>query len=482
MPSAVDAIVPVILCGGSGTRLWPLSREEYPKQFLGLLSERSLFQETVLRAHILNSNRAPLIVGNETHRFLMRGEIEELGIEEAEIILESEGRNTAPALALAALHVAQSYPEALLLALPADHTIEDSGNFVETVQRGVPAAAAGEVVVFGVRPTEPHTGYGYIRKGALRQGNSTDNIFQVAEFAEKPDSERAREYLETGHYFWNSGIFLVRADRYLDELAQHAPDILSVCRQAFAEMQRDGVFLRPGREAFLGCRSESIDYAVMEHTRRAVMVEFTSGWSDLGSWASLIKAGASDPDGNVQRGDVLLHDVKGSLVHSSGRLVTAIGLRDHVVVETPDAVFVAPADRAEEVKTLVTALKASGRSEARSHRRVYRPWGWYEGLTTGERMQVKRIQVNPGASLSLQLHHHRAEHWVVVHGEAQVTRGDEVFVLHANESTYIPVETKHRLHNTGVQPLEIIEVQCGDYLGEDDIVRFDDQYGRVSPV
>ena len=475
--SDAAALAPVILCGGSGTRLWPLSRELHPKQFLPLLTEHSLFQDTVLRVRALPGAPAPLVVANEAHRFLVRDQLAELGIAGARVLLEPIGRNTAPALALAAQLVAADDPDALLLALPADHRIASTADFVQAVRRGMPAAARGATLIFGVTPTAPYTGYGYIHRGAAA---GSDELWAVAGFTEKPDATKAAEYVRSGEYLWNSGMFLVRADVYLRELATHAPDIAAAVAKAAAVLKHDDTFLRPDRAAFSACRSESIDYAVMEHTRTGMLVELEAGWSDLGSWSSLMQAGASAPAGNVTRGDVLLEDVSGSLVHAGSRLVAAVGLRDQVVVETADAVFVAPVERAQEVKQLVATLRKQGREEAENHLRVHRPWGWYECLARGERMQVKRIQVKPGASLSLQLHHRRAEHWVVVRGEAEVTRGEEVFTLHEDESTYIPRETKHRLRNRGAQPLEIIEVQSGTYLGEDDIVRFDDEYGRTT--
>lgn len=472
----IEALVPVILCGGSGTRLWPLSRQQHPKQFLKLLGERSLFLETVLRARVLPGVDSLLIVGNDAHRFLILDELTELGAVQTELLLEPVARNTAPALAVAAVHAAHRQTDALLLVLPADHHIADPARFTAAVKRGLRSARQGAVVVFGVTPTQAHTGYGYVRKG---KAAGPDGVYRVGEFKEKPDAQTATAYVASGEYLWNSGIFLVRADVYLQELKDHAPDIARTATAAAESMERDGAFLRINRDAFGDCRSESIDYAVMEHTKTAVMVELDAGWSDLGSWSSLREAASRSSKDNVTSGDVLLADVAGSVIHSSSRLVAAVGLRDHVVVETPDAVFVAPMGRAQEVKQLVSVLQERRREEADSHLRVYRPWGWYESLTRGERMQVKRIQVKPGASLSLQLHHHRAEHWVVVHGEAEITRGNEVFTLREDQSAYIPQETKHRLRNKGAQPLEIIEVQSGSYVGEDDIVRFEDNYGRV---
>lgn len=472
---ADNSIIPVILCGGSGTRLWPLSRQQHPKQFLKLLGEHSLFQQTLLRARKQVLDQSPLIVGNDSHRFLVLDELTELGIEGATLLLEPVGRNTAPALAVAAIYACERQPDALLLALPADHYLKDDAAFAAAVDKGAVAARQGAVVVFGVAPSQPHTGYGYIRKG---EAVNSAGVYRVAQFKEKPSADEAGAYVVSGEYLWNSGIFLVRADVYLRELEQHAPDIAHAAEGAMRAASREGFFLRLDAEAFGACRSESIDYAVMEHTDVAAVVELGVVWNDLGSWSSLMETGNQSTSGNVMRGDVLLSDVEGSFVYSSGRLVSAVGLRDHVVVETADAVFVAPLARAQDVKQLVATLREQRRGEADNHLRVYRPWGWYESITRGERMQVKRIQVKPGASLSLQLHHHRSEHWVVVSGEAEVTRGAEVFVLTEDQSTYIPMNTKHRLSNKSARPLEVIEVQTGSYVGEDDIVRFEDRYGR----
>lgn len=475
-PSKTSDLVPVILCGGSGTRLWPLSRGQHPKQFLKLTGEYSLFQDAVLRACAVTNFRPLLIVGNVKHRFLLLDELSELGVSGAELLLEPAGRNTAPALAVAAMHALRERTDSLLLALPADHHISDFDRFAASVHNGMPAARQGSMVVFGVTPERAQTAYGYIHRG---DAIGAPGIYKVRQFKEKPDADTAAAYVANGEYLWNSGMFLVRADTYLRELAEYAPDIAHAARKALQTARRDRKFLYIGEKAFADCRSESIDYAVMEHSKSAVVVELDAGWSDLGSWSSVRDAGSRETGGNVTRGDVMLKDVNGSLVHSTSRLVAAVGLRDQVVVETADAVFVAPLHRAEEVKQMVAELHDKGREEAQNHLRVYRPWGWYESLVRGERMQVKRIQVKPGASLSLQLHHHRAEHWVVVRGEAEVTRGEEVFRLQADQSTYIPVETKHRLRNPGTLPLEIIEVQSGTYVGEDDIVRFEDNYGRT---
>ncbi|MEX0899993.1 MAG: mannose-1-phosphate guanylyltransferase/mannose-6-phosphate isomerase [Gammaproteobacteria bacterium] len=472
-----SSIIPIVMCGGSGTRLWPLSRRQHPKQFLKLYGERSPFQEAVRRAGAIENARPPLVIGNEDHRFLILDELAEIGVSGLNILLEPVARNTAAALAMAAIHAARNNPKALLLAMPADHYVDDRTRFAASVKRGVSDAKAGAIVLFGVKPTGPNTGYGYIHKST---GHAKDGVHRVMEFKEKPDAATAVEYLSSGEYLWNSGVFLVRADVYLSALERHAPDIAAAAASAVQSAKWNGIALQLNREALMSCRSESIDYAVMEHTRTAKVVEVDYTWNDLGTWASLLHAGAGGAGKNVARGDVLLTDVEGSFVHSSGKLVTAVGLRNQVVISTDDAVFVAPIDRASEVKGLVAALESEGREEVELHPRVHRPWGWYERLARDTEMQVKLIQVNPGASLSLQMHHHRSEHWVVVRGEAEVTRDDEVFTLRMQESTDLPAKTRHRLRNNGTEPLQIIEVQRGSYLGEDDIVRFDDNYGRAA--
>jgi len=470
-------MVPVILSGGAGTRLWPLSREAYPKQFIPLLNEDSLLQATVRRLDGLTGCAAPVFVCNDQHRFLVAEQLRQLGVTPGAIMLEPAARNTAPAVACAALHAGGD--DTLLLVLPADHVIVDAAAFRAAVVAARLHAMAGHLVTFGIVPDQPETGYGYIRKGdPVRSGNNT-SCFRVAEFVEKPDVETARHYLASGAYYWNSGMFMFRADAYLRELEHHAPAILSACRQACVAAESDLDFLRLGGDAFSACPADSIDYAVMEKTEGAVVVPLDVGWSDLGSWSALYAAGQPDADGNVVRGDVLMHDVHNCYLHSEDRLLAAVGLVDHVVVETADAVLVAPKSRVQEVKQIVEQLKAQKRSEHVFHSRVYRPWGSYQDIDVSDRFRAKRITVNPGASLSLQLHHHRAEHWVVVHGTARIVRDGEVMTLKEDESTYIPVGMKHRLENPGKTPLEIIEVQTGDYLGEDDIVRFDDIYGRA---
>jgi mannose-1-phosphate guanylyltransferase/mannose-6-phosphate isomerase len=467
-------LVPVILSGGSGTRLWPLSRELYPKQLLPLVDKHTMLQETVRRLAGLEVT-APVVVCNEAHRFLVAEQLRLIGSSARAILLEPVGRNTAPAIALAA-HAALKADESgdpLLLVLPADHVIRDVPAFQRAVTVAVECARNDAVVTFGVVPAAPETGYGYIRRGAVH-----GEAFKIASFVEKPSLAKAEEYLRTGEYYWNSGIFLFRARRYLEELERLAPDIAAVCRDAFASAKSDLDFARIDAAIFATCRSESIDYAVMEKTTSALVVPLNAGWSDVGSWSALHEASEADGNGNVFKGDVLADDTHGSYVYAESRLVATVGLTNHVVVETKDAVLVAPRNRAQEVKQLVARLKADGRYEHSLHREVFRPWGSYDSIDKGDRFQVKRLTVRPGAVLSLQMHHHRAEHWVVVAGTARITRGDEVFMLEENQSTYIPIGVKHRIENPGKIPLHIVEVQSGSYLGEDDIVRFEDQYGR----
>lgn len=472
----MTSITPVILSGGSGTRLWPLSREHFPKQLLRLASpDFSLLQQTLTRCDGLCDIDKLLVVCNATHRFLVAEQLRALDAEMARILLEPVGRNTAPGIAAAALHCLESDPDALLLVMPSDHHIRDMPAFQAAVRKGIDAANRGALVTFGIRPDRPETGYGYIRAAA----NGADGEAQpVAEFVEKPDLATARRYVEDGNYFWNSGLFLFRADSLVREMEQHAPEIVTACRDALAASHRDLDFLRLGEEAFAASPSISIDYAVMERTDKAVVVPMDPGWSDLGSWSALHAAGDKDADGNHSRGDTLLKDCHGIFVHAEHRLVACLGLENCVVVETADALLVARRDRIQDVKRLVQQLRDEGRTEALEHRRVSRPWGSYEGIADADRFQVKRILVNPGQTLSLQIHHHRAEHWVVVRGTGRVIRGEESFLLSEDQSTYIPLGTVHRLENPGVIPLELIEVQTGSYLGEDDIVRFEDNYGR----
>lgn len=480
-------ITPVILSGGAGTRLWPLSRELYPKQLLALIGERTMLQQTLLRLTGL-ATFAPLIVCNDAHRFLVAEQVRQLNIEPRAIVLEPFGRNTAPAIALAA-HVALAAVDAnadpVLLVLPADHVMRDVPAFHRAVQAAQGAAEQGQLVTFGIVPTRPETGYGYIQRGAspwqgagapgLAAGSA---VYPILRFVEKPLEPKAREYVDSKDYYWNSGMFMFRARRYLQELERWAPGIAKACAAAVAGAQRDLDFTRISREAFEACPSDSIDYAVMEKTQDAVVVPLAAGWSDVGSWSALHEASEADARGNVTRGDVICEDSQGCYLYSESRLVAAVGLKDHVLVETKDAVLVAPKDRVQDVKKLVFRLKELGRYEHSLHREVFRPWGSYDSIENGPRFQVKRLKVNPGATLSLQMHHHRAEHWIVVAGTARITRGDEVFLLGENESTYIPMGMRHRIENPGIVPLHIIEVQSGSYLGEDDIVRFEDKYGR----
>lgn len=466
-------LIPTILSGGVGSRLWPVSREGRPKQFLPLGGTLSMLQETSQRVADLEA-AAPIIVCNDEHRFLVAEQLREIDITPAALILEPSGRNTAPAIALAAMRALAIDPEAVLLVLPADHHIGNTKAFTDAVAAALPIAVSGRLVTFGVVPTSPETGYGYIRCGEA----IADGISELAEFVEKPDLATAESYLADGNFLWNSGMFLLRADSFLQALAAHAPAISEACQKAMAGAEQDMDFLRPERDAFLACPSDSIDYAVMEHTDVGAVVSLDCGWSDIGAWSALWEVGNADDDGNVIEGDVLATDTRNSYLRSETRLVTTTGVDNLVVVETADAVLVADRDRVQGVKDIVTALKTAGRTEATVHQRVFRPWGSYESLIVGDRFQVKRIVVNPGQKLSLQMHHHRAEHWIVVQGTAEITNGEDVFVLKEDQSTYIPLGTKHRLVNPGKIPLELIEVQSGSYLGEDDIVRFDDVYGR----
>jgi mannose-1-phosphate guanylyltransferase/mannose-6-phosphate isomerase len=471
--TADPGLIPVVLSGGAGTRLWPLSRELYPKQLLPLIGTHTMLQDTLTRLGGLPV-AAPIVVCNDAHRFLVAEQLRVIDRAAQAIVLEPVGRNTAPAIALAALAAsAAGEGDALLLVLPADHVIRDGQAFHAAVHVAAAAARAGHLVTFGVVPQAPETGYGYIRRGTPEAGG-----WRIAQFVEKPSRARAEEFLAGGDYYWNSGMFVFSARRYLEELRRHAPDIAAACEQSFAAAKRDLDFTRVDAARFAACRSESIDYAVMEKTADAVVVPLDAGWSDVGSWSTLHEASEKDRDGNVIRGDVLAEETHNSYLYAASRLVAVVGLNDHVVIETKDAVLVAPRDRVQDVKSLVARIKGAGRSEHALHREVFRPWGSYDSLDDGERFQVKRLTVRPGGVLSLQMHHHRAEHWVVVSGTARITRGEEVFLLEENQSTYIPVGVRHRIENPGKVPLHIIEVQSGGYLGEDDIVRFEDQYGR----
>ena len=473
----MSGIVPVILSGGSGTRLWPLSRQHYPKQLLAFVSELTMLQETALRLQGMSEAGRAVVVCNEEHRFLVAEQLREIGLLPEATLLEPFGRNTAAALTLAALAIATRDPNTVMLVMPADHVIRDLDAFHIAVKKGRDEAMAGKLVTFGIVPTLPETGYGYIQKGsALASGKS----YRVDRFVEKPDAATARSYLASGDYLWNSGIFMTTAARWLEELQLFRPDIAAACLDAWRQGRHDMDFFRVDKEAFGRCPSESIDYAVMEKTDNAVVIPLEAGWSDIGAWSSLWEASARDADGNVLRGDVTAINTRDTLLISKHRFVAAVGLRDVIVVETADAVLIAHKDQAQDVKSIVNFLKDAKRSEHITHRKVYRPWGCYEGVDVGETFQVKRITVNPGAALSLQMHYKRAEHWIVVKGTAKVTRGDDVFTLIANQSTYIPIGTKHRLENPDTVPLEMIEVQSGSYLGEDDIVRFEDKYNRDS--
>lgn len=484
-------IQPVILSGGSGTRLWPLSREQFPKQLLKLLGNQTLLQATLQRlrqyprsatAQILS----PIVVCNEAHRFLVAEQLREIEVDNPSIILEPVGRNTAPALTLAALQVAQQQ-DAVMLVLPADHVVLDPAALHQAIATAVALAEQNYLVSFGVVADTPETGYGYILRGA----EIDSSAYRIAEFVEKPDLASAQAYVQSGNYYWNSGMFVMRAQAWLDAIAEFRPDILSACSEAIQAAQTDLDFLRIDHAHFDACPSDSIDYAVMEkmtqntalnnaeaHSLSAAVVPLQAGWSDVGAWSALWDVSEQDRDGNVCQGDVLLHESVNNYINADNRLVSAVGVENLIIVETADAVLVANKDRSQDVKQIVAQLKQQQRKESMVHRRVPRPWGSYEGVVEGERFQVKRIVVRPGASLSLQMHHHRAEHWVVVRGTAKVTRGDEAFLLTENQSTYIPLGTVHRLENPGSLDLEIIEIQSGAYLGEDDIVRFQDNYGR----
>ena len=469
-------LYPVILSGGSGTRLWPLSRAALPKQLLPLASELTLVQETVLRLDGLADVAAPLIVCNEEHRFLIAEQMREIGIAPLGIYLEPVGRNTAPAAAVAALVLTRRDPDAVMLLLPADHLIRDVSAFHAAIGEGLKAARAGHLVTFGIVPDSPHTGYGYIQRGETLAGTTAR---RVVRFVEKPDLASAETFLASGDYYWNSGMFLFPAQRFLEELRALRPELVSACEAALEHGRRDLDFHRLDRAAFEACPADSIDYAVMEHTSHAAVVPADMGWNDIGAWSALWEVGQKDDHGNVSRGDVYLEGVRDSYVRAESRMIAAIGVRDLIIVETADAVLVAERGRAQDVKKAVEHLKAQNRSEHEFHTRVYRPWGWYEGIDAGERFQVKRIMVKPGEKLSLQMHHHRAEHWIVVSGTALVTRDGKQELLSENQSTYIPLGTQHRLENPGKIPLHMIEVQSGAYLGEDDIVRFEDVYKRA---
>jgi mannose-1-phosphate guanylyltransferase/mannose-6-phosphate isomerase len=466
----------VIMAGGSGSRLWPSSRSSFPKQFLAIAENNTMLQATLDRVVGLSGVNTSVIC-NEEHRFVVAQQAQDFGTDLSSIILEPVGRNTAPAIALAAFDALESSGDKapLLLVMAADHVINDVAAFHAAVEVAKVQAEAGKVVTFGIVPDSPHTGYGYIQ----REDECGAGSFSVSRFVEKPDADTAKSYLDDGGYYWNSGMFLFAADVYLAELKAFRPDIYEACEKAYLGKVRDVDFLRVDADAFRACPDESIDYAVMEKTDKAVVVPLSAGWSDVGAWSSLWDIGDKDASGNVSSGDVLSHNTSNSYIRAEHRLVATIGLDNVVVVETNDAVLVAAKDQVQDVKKIVETLKAQNRSEVSQHRHVYRPWGVYDSIDQGDRYQVKRITVKPGAKLSVQMHHHRAEHWIVVSGTAKVTNGDKEILLTENQSTYIPVGVVHALENPGVIPLELIEVQSGSYLGEDDIVRFEDRYGRV---
>ena len=473
-------VQPVIMAGGSGTRLWPLSRAGYPKQFLVLAGNSSLFQQAATRLALLANDditvAGPAIVGNEEHRFMVLDQLREIGLEPSAVLLEPMGRNTAPALTLAALQALEDGSDPVLVVTPADQTVSNGGAFTTALQQAIAEAAAGAITILGITPDRPETGYGYIRATPDAAG------LAVAQFVEKPDAETAARYIAEGNYFWNSGMFVLRASVWMAALDKFRPDIAAATRLAWAARKIDAKFVRPAKAEFALVPSESVDYAVMEKCPGGAtplrMVALDAGWNDLGAWEAVWQVAEKDVDGNASRGDAIISDSKNTLVHATSRLVSVVGLSDVIVVETPDAVLVADRSRSQDVKNIVARLHAEKRGEQTLHRKVHRPWGWYDSIDSGERFQVKRIMVKPGASLSLQMHHHRAEHWIVVTGTAEITNGDKVLLLSENQSTYIPLGQTHRLANPGKVPLEIIEVQSGSYLGEDDIVRFEDTYGR----
>jgi len=469
-------IHPVILSGGSGTRLWPLSRASYPKQLLALTGDKTLLQQTIERAAKIPGATAPLIICNQDHRFLIREQLQALGCEPQAVYIEPAPRNTAPAIALAALHLAKENPDAVMLVLPADHVIQNQDAFERAVELGVQAARLNYLVTFGIMPTAPETGFGYIQAGAPL--DTIAGVHSVTRFVEKPDRVTAEQYLTQGNYSWNSGMFLLSAGRYLEELRQHRPDILAATTRAWEGRAEDLDFCRPASADFLACPADSIDYAVMQPTTRAAVVPVAIGWSDVGAWDALWQLADKDAHGNALQGDVFACDTHNSYLRSESRLVAVIGLNDVIVVETADAVLVMHKDRSQDIKQAIEHFEHHGRTEHIEHSRVHRPWGWYEGIDQGERFKVKRIMVKPGEKLSLQMHRHRAEHWVVVSGTAKVTAEDKEVLLGENQSTYIPLGRVHRLQNPGKIDLHLIEVQSGAYLGEDDIVRYEDTYGR----
>jgi len=470
-------IKPIILCGGSGTRLWPLSRSTFPKQFLPLIDDMSMLQNTLER--LPAEHQDPIFICNEDHRFLVAEQIKQIHCSKATILLEPQGKNTAPAVALAALSAITENDDPLLLVLAADHIIKDIEKFHQAINIAAMSAQEGKLVTFGIVPTYAETGYGYIKKGNKRDNEENKFIYNVAQFVEKPDEKIAQDYLVSGNYLWNSGMFLFKASRYLEELQRFRPDILSACKLAMNKVEKDLDFTRPARDAFLQCAAESIDYAVMEKTADAVVIPLDAGWSDIGSYAALWEIGEQDSKQNVFKGDVIAHDTHNTYLHSQNKLIATLGVDNLVVIDTADAVLIANKDKVQNIEGIVNELKALKRPETKLHREVYRPWGKYDLIDQGERFQVKRITVNPGAKLSVQTHQYRAEHWIVVSGSAKVTINGKTLLLSENQSTYIPIGVVHALENPGEFPLEMIEVQSGSYLGEDDIVRFEDKYGRI---
>tara|TARA_Y100001960_G_scaffold307855_1_gene364583 strand:- start:2560 stop:4002 length:1443 start_codon:yes stop_codon:yes gene_type:complete len=480
----MHSLTPVILCGGSGTRLWPLSREQHPKQLLQLLDgNNSLLQSTIRRTEGLadTNTKQIIVVCNEEYRFIVAEQLRVIS-KNASIILEPEGRNTAPALTISALSATKKNEDPVLLVMPADHMIMDIPSFQETIQKSMKLALDGAIVTFGITPDSPETGYGYIKSGSEYD---KDGTLYIERFVEKPDSKTAQSYLDTGSYLWNSGLFMVRASVWISAIGNYRKDILKACQKAWDQHSIDGEFLRPEKKIFTQCPSDSIDYAIMENIGTemqsspiGLIKPLSAGWSDIGSWESLWQILPKNKEGNVSQGDVLLHNCQNTLSISTNRLVTCIGTKNLVVVETPDAILIAEKNKTQDVKEIVDKINQKNRTEGQAHRKVFRPWGWYDCVDTGKHFQVKHITVNPGASLSLQMHYHRAEHWIVVRGSAQVTCGDSEYLVSVNESTFIPLGTRHRLKNPGPGVLEMIEVQSGSYLGEDDIVRFEDVYGR----
>jgi len=468
-------LIPVILSGGSGTRLWPLSRKQYPKQYLPLAGDNTMLQETILRLGGLDNLADPIIVCNADHRFLVAEQCQQIDIKNPTILLEPVGRNTAPAIAAAALQSLKTSDDTVLLVLSADHVIQDIDAFHEAINIASNQAQEGKLATFGIVPTDANIGYGYIRSSK----SNTDGAYKVEEFVEKPDLETAEKYLDQGNYLWNSGMFMFKADTLIDELTTHSPDIVKLVNDAVNNAKQDLDFIRLDNQAFESSPSDSIDYALMEKSNNVVVVPLDAGWSDVGSWSTLYDIGVKDSSGNVLKGDVIAKDTTNTYIYASHHMVTTVGVDNLVVIDTPDATFIASQDKAHEVKSIVESLQKKSRDEAHSNRKVYRPWGWYDSIEVGKNFQVKRLHVNPGAKLSLQMHHKRAEHWVIISGQATATNGEEVLTLGEGQSTYIPTGVRHSLENRTDEPLEIIEVQSGVYLGEDDIVRFEDIYGRI---